>query len=203
MSNITATYDRDAHTESFVVKMNDILSHFPEGYVSGSLSINQGNKAKKDDRSVWFHGSLTGSKININGYVAEIKVDGEHLSSFWLSTYVDGESVQLGDLARFKDAELHVKLLRTIIEHYEPHLRQDPLAGIEGVSTEYGVHVTGYPKILADWEKITDGPEDEWKWVDTEEERDEIARYHEDVGFDVSYHHRLVGQPVDDESEEL
>ena len=63
---------------------------------------------------------------------------------------------------------------------------------IAGMRDEWGVHVTGYPKNIADWAEICDGPEDRIEWFATEEAADEFATEREDEGFDTRIVRRYV-----------
>lgn len=53
--------------------------------------------------------------------------------------------------------------------------------------TEWGVHVTGYPKNIADWAEICDGPEDRIEWFAAEDAAEAFATEMEDDGFNHRY----------------
>ena len=70
-------------------------------------------------------------------------------------------------------------------------------AMIAGMHEEWGVHVTGYPKNIADWAAICDDPADSIEWFADEEAAEEFATEREDEGFDT----RIVRRYVTDEEE--
>lgn len=69
------------------------------------------------------------------------------------------------------------------------------LETIAGMHEEWGVHVTGYPKNIADWAEICDTPADSTEWFATEEAAEEFATEREDDGFDTRIVRRYVTTP--------
>lgn len=68
-------------------------------------------------------------------------------------------------------------------------------AMIAGMHEEWGVHVTGYPKNIADWAEICDGPADSIDWFADEEASEDFATEMEDDGFDTRVVRRYVTTP--------
>ena len=68
-------------------------------------------------------------------------------------------------------------------------------AMIAGMREEWGVHVTGYPKNIADWAEICDSPEDHITWLPDEEAAEDFAVEREDDGFDTRIIRRYVTEP--------
>lgn len=65
-------------------------------------------------------------------------------------------------------------------------------AMIAGMREEWGVHVTGYPKNIADWWEICDGPADSTEWFADEEAAEAFATEREDEGFNTRIVRRYV-----------
>ena len=68
-------------------------------------------------------------------------------------------------------------------------------AMLAGMREEWGVHVTGYPKNIADWWEICDDPADSIEWFADEEAAEEFAVEREDDGFDIRILRRYVTEP--------
>ena len=64
-----------------------------------------------------------------------------------------------------------------------------------GMHEEWGVHVTGYPKNIADWAELCDSPEDHITWLPDEEAAEDFAVEREDDGFDTRIVRRYVTEP--------
>lgn len=69
------------------------------------------------------------------------------------------------------------------------------LETIAGMREEWGVHVTGYPKNIADWAELCDGPADHITWIADEEAAEDFAVEREDDGFDTRIIRRYVTEP--------
>ena len=69
------------------------------------------------------------------------------------------------------------------------------LETIANMHEEWGVHVTGYPKNIADWAEICDSPEDYITWLPDEEAAEDFAVEREDDGFDTRIIRRYVTTP--------
>ena len=68
-------------------------------------------------------------------------------------------------------------------------------AMIAGMREEWGVHVTGYPKNIADWAEICDSPEDQIIWLPDEEAAEDFAVEREDDGYNTRIVRRYVTEP--------
>lgn len=68
-------------------------------------------------------------------------------------------------------------------------------AMIADMHEEWGVHVTGYPKNIADWAEICDGPADSTAWFADEEAAEAFATEREDDGYDTRLTRRYVTEP--------
>lgn len=66
---------------------------------------------------------------------------------------------------------------------------------VAGMREEWGVHVTGYPRNIADWWELCDRPEDRITWFPDEEAAEDFAVEREDDGFDTRIVRRLVSAP--------
>ena len=71
------------------------------------------------------------------------------------------------------------------------------LEAIAGMREEWGVHVTGYPKNIADWAELCDSPEDHITWLPDEEAAEDFATERGDEGFNA----RIVRRYVTNEEE--
>ena len=69
------------------------------------------------------------------------------------------------------------------------------LETVAGMHEEWGVHVTGYPKNIADWAEICDDPADSIEWFADEEAADDFATEREDDGFDTRLVRRYTTEP--------
>ena len=68
-------------------------------------------------------------------------------------------------------------------------------AMVAGMREEWGVHVTGYPKNIADWREICDTPADSTEWFSDEEAAEDFATEREDEGFDTRIIRRYTTEP--------
>ena len=66
---------------------------------------------------------------------------------------------------------------------------------VAGMREEWGVHVTGYPRNIADWWELCDRTEDRITWFPDEEAAEDFAVEREDDGFDTRIARRLVSKP--------
>ena len=83
-------------------------------------------------------------------------------------------------------------------EKYDTHLavgHRRALETIANMREEWGVHVTGYPKNIADWAELCDSPEDSITWLHDEEAAEDFAVEREDDGFDTRIVRRYVTTP--------
>lgn len=69
------------------------------------------------------------------------------------------------------------------------------LETIAGMREEWGVHVTGYPRNIADWAELCDTPEDHITWLPDEEAAEDFATEMEDDGFNTRIIRRYVTTP--------
>ena len=73
----------------------------------------------------------------------------------------------------------------------------EALETIAGMHEEWGVHVTGYPKNIADWAELCDSPEDSITWLHDEEAAADFAVEREDDGYNTRIVRRYVTEPED------
>ena len=66
---------------------------------------------------------------------------------------------------------------------------------IGGMREEWGVHVTGYPKNIADWAELCDSPEDHITWLPDEEAAADFAVEREDDGYNTRAVRRYIIEP--------